>query len=100
MVILSYVSDAMFANFLQLITRRVPSDYDMAFVQAVKVKERSPRNLRLEKWILAGWVFITIKSFAVIWAIDHWHVPVNPLWVIVPTVLFASLCTLVYFRRE
>jgi peptidoglycan/LPS O-acetylase OafA/YrhL len=97
---LRYVLAPMFANFLSLVTRRPPPGYDFAFVEQISVSTRPPRNRRMEQWILAGWMLITVKSFAVIWAIDHWRVPVNPLWVIVPTVLMAALCTLVYLRRK
>ena len=90
----------MFANFLQLITRNPSPDYDLAFIEEVVVRDPRPRNRRIEQWILAGWMLITVKSFAVIWAIDHWRVPVNPLWVIVPTVMMAALCTAVYLRRR
>ena len=61
---------------------------------------RSARNIRLERLILACWVLIAIKSVAVVWAVRHYHVPFSPLWVIVPTVLFAALCTAVYYWRK
>ena len=46
------------------------------------------------------WVLILLKSFAVVWLFDRYHVPVNPLWVIAPTVIFAALCTVVYLLRD
>lgn len=90
----------MFANFLQLITRRTPPEYEHSFVQAVSVHERSPRNLRVERVILAGWVLILGKSFLVIWLVDKYHLNFNADWIIVPTVLAALLCTGVYFWRD
>jgi uncharacterized membrane protein len=45
-------------------------------------------------------VLIALKSWLVIWAVAKYHVPIHPLWVIVPTVLFALLCTLVYLLRD
>ena len=50
--------------------------------------------------LLAGWLLITVKSWLIIWAVEKYHVPVDPLWVIVPTVIFALVCTVVYFRGE
>ena len=90
----------MLTTFLQLITRRAPANYDRAFIHDVAVKERVARNRWVERLILAGWLAIVVKSFVVIWAIDHWSVPFHPYWIIVPTILMAALCTAVYFWRD
>ena len=90
----------MFANLLQLITRRTPPDYEQSFVQAVHIKHRSPRNRRIERVILAGWLLILCKSFLVILAVDKYHLNFNASWIIVPTVISALLCTAVYFFRD
>jgi hypothetical protein len=90
----------MFANLLHLISRRPPHTYENAFVERVTVTEKSPRNRRVERLLIAGWALIAVKSILVVWAVHRWHVPFNPLWVIVPTVMFATLCTAVYLWRE
>jgi hypothetical protein len=90
----------MFANLLQLITRRPPPDYERSFVQEVRVKQRSPRNPRIERIIVAGWLLIVAKSVFVIWAVQKFHLGFNAAWVIAPTVIFALLCTAVYFWRD
>ena len=90
----------MFANLLQLITRRPPPDYEQGFVQDVRVRQRSPRNPRVERAIAAGWVLIVGKSFLVVWLVDKYHLNFNAGWVIVPTVISALLCTAVYFWRD
>jgi len=90
----------MFADFVRLINRRPPTDYERGFVRSVTVRGRSPRNRRLERLFVVCWVLIVIKSFAVVWLFDRYHVPVNPLWVIAPTLIFASLCTAVYLLRD
>jgi hypothetical protein len=90
----------MFADLVRLINRRPPTDYDRGFVQNVSVHDKSPRNRRVERVIGICWALIVIKSFAVIWLFDRYHVPVNPLWVIAPTVIFAALCTAVYLLRD
>jgi len=90
----------MFANLLQLITRRTPPDYERSFVQEVRIKERAPRNRRIERLILVCWVLILAKSFLVIWVVDKYHLNFNANWIIVPTVIAALLCTAVYFLRD
>jgi hypothetical protein len=62
--------------------------------------ERSPRNPRLERFIVAGWLLIIAKSFLVVWVVGHYHLNFNPAWIIAPTVAFALLCTGVYFWRD
>jgi membrane protein YdbS with pleckstrin-like domain len=90
----------MFADFIRLISRRPPVDYERGFVRGVKVGEKAPRNRRVERLIAICWVVILVKSFAVLWLFDRYHVPVNPLWVIAPTIVFAALCTVVYLLRD
>jgi hypothetical protein len=89
-----------FANLLQLISRRSPPHYEQGFVKEVQVKDRAPRNRKLEWLIAACWVLIAIKSVVVVWAVRHYHVPFSPLWVIAPTVVFAALGTWVYWMRK
>ncbi|HXQ81119.1 MAG TPA: hypothetical protein VN775_07405 [Opitutaceae bacterium] len=90
----------MFADLVRLINRRPPVDYERGFVRAVSVRERAPRNLRVERVIAICWAVIALKCVAVVWLFGHYHVPVSSLWVIAPTVVFAALCTLVYLLRD
>ena len=90
----------MFSNLIQLISRKPPVDYERVFVRDVTVRGKAPRNRRLERFIAICWVLIVLKSAAVVWLFGHYHVPVNPLWVIGPTVAFAALCTAVYLLRD
>ncbi len=96
--------DSMFANLLHLITRRAPAPltdaYDLAFVKEVSVRQKTPRNPRMERLILAAWILIAGKCWLMTWLIEKYHVPINPLWIVVPSVLFALLCTVVYFCRD
>ena len=87
----------MFANLLQLLSRKPARIYEDAFVERVIVTVKSPRNRRVEQLLAIGWVLIACKSVLVVWVIHHWHVPFSPLWVIVPTVIFGALCTAIYF---
>jgi hypothetical protein len=90
----------MFADFVRLICRRRPTDYERGFVRSVKVSEKPPRNRRIERFIYVCWGIILLKSAAVFWLFDHYHVPVNPMWVVAPTLIFATLCTVVYLLRD
>ena len=90
----------MFADLIRLINRRPPHDYERGFVREVNVSDKSPRNRRVERVLAICWVIIVVKSFAVVWLFDRYHIPVNPLWVIAPTFVFAALCTVVYLLRD
>jgi hypothetical protein len=58
-----------------------------------------PRSRRLE-WILGiGWVLIAFKWWAVTWAVTKYHIPIHPLWINLPTVVFGATCTVVYWLR-
>lgn len=91
---------AMFADLIRLINRRPPADYERGFVRGVSVHQKAPRNRRVERLIAICWVLIVLKSFAVVWLFNRYHVPVSPLWVIAPTVVFAALCTAIYMLRD
>ena len=87
----------MFANLLQLISRRESPGYEQGFIR--ETRPRRVRNPRMERLIILGWVLIALKSALVLWAVPHYHIPFSPYWVIVPTLVFAALCTAVYLRR-
>jgi hypothetical protein len=91
----------MLANLFQLIARRTPPDDPHGFVEEVRVaSDARVRNRRVEKVLLGCWLAITGKCWLVIWLIGKYHLALNPLWVNGPTVLFALLCTGVYYFRE
>ena len=90
----------MLPNPLNLIWRRPPPDYDRAFVQEVNIRRHPVRNPRVERLLIWCWVIIAIKCVVVTWAVRHYAIPFNPLWVVGPTVFFAALCTAVYYWRD
>ena len=93
----------MFTELLRLISGRPPPGSAADFVKEVRVvreRGRTPRSRRTEKLILAGWVLIAVKSWLMIWLVEKYRVPINASWVIVPTVVFAALCTALYFWRD
>lgn len=87
----------MFADLFQLKTRRSPDGVDRAFIAEVHVTRAVPRNPRIERTILICWILIAIKHVAVIWAVHHYHVPFNQLWVNIPTFMLGLLATVVYY---
>lgn len=89
----------MFSNFLQLISRRMPPDYERGFVEEVRIRHVR-RNRRIERLFVICWIVIAVKCAVVVWACRHYHIPFNPLWVIVPTIVFAALATAIYFWRD
>ena len=88
----------MFADLFQLRSRRVPAEYNRAFV--AEVRRPVLRDPRLEKIILVCWGLIAVKHVAVIWAVHHYAVPFHQLWVNAPTFLLGLLATLAYYLRE
>jgi len=52
---------------------------------------------RVETLIYVCWGLIVLKTFVVIWAVHHFAMPFNPMWVIAPTVTFAFVATSIYY---
>ena len=90
----------MFSDLIRLVSRRPPGRYEQGFVRSVSVRRKAPRNAKVERFLRLGWAVIAVKSLAVVWLFERYHIQINVLWVIAPTVAFASLCTLVYLLRD
>lgn len=57
--------------------------------------------LRMRWFLAAAWLLILAKCATVCWAIDRWHVPIRPAWVVVPTLMIAVLATWIWvFARK
>ena len=77
-----------------------PAAYEQAFVRSVEIEDAPmPRSRRLERILVIGWILIAIKWGVVVWAVPKFHIPVHPLWINIPTVIFGATCTLVYWLR-
>ncbi len=48
---------------------------------------------KLTRFLTLAWVAILAKCVWVWWAVQHWHLPVHPLWIIAPTLACAALAT-------
>ena len=89
----------MLPNFFQLFSGKPTPRYEESFVHDVHVTRPRARNPRIERLLWIGWLLILIKSVLVWWACVHYAVPFHPLWIVGPTIAFATLCTAVYLRR-
>lgn len=90
----------MLPNFTGPVTERGRSEYQRGFVREVQIAHTSPRNRRFERLLVWFWVVIAAKCAGVWWVMRHFRVPIHPLWVVVPTVMFAAVCTAVYIWRD
>jgi hypothetical protein len=89
----------MLAHFIRP-SRKEGPPYDQSFVREVTVRVRTPRNRRVERMIALCWGVIVAKCAAVFWLFGHYAVPMNPLWVVGPTVFLAALGTALYLLRD
>lgn len=76
-----------------------PADHPVAPASPGK-PAREPRSRRSELVLALGWALVLLKCAAVWWACRHYPVPFSAWWLILPTLLFASLCTWIYVRRD
>jgi hypothetical protein len=89
----------MFANLLPFRRRSTPSS-DHAFVREVNVSRPVPRNYQSELWIVVGWMLIGLKTWGTFWLVEHYAMPFNPWWIVLPTYVCAVACTWIYWRRD
>lgn len=90
----------MFSNLLDLVSRRGRRDYSRAFVREVNLRRDPERDRRFERLLWIFWGVIVVKCVLVWWLMRHYAMPFSPLWVVLPTLMFAGLCTLVYIWRD
>jgi hypothetical protein len=60
-------------------------------------ERRMRHRRRVEVLIYICWGLIVLKSFVVVWAVNYFTMPFNPMWVIGPTVTFAFVATAAYY---
>jgi len=59
---------------------------------------QSPRRVR---WFMGiAWVLIVVKCVVVWWAMGHWQVPFHPMWIVGPTVAFATLASALWLTHQ
>lgn len=90
----------MIPNLVRLLTGRPAPDVERsAFVEHTQVADRESPNPAVERLILVCWILIAIKHVTVIWAVHHYAVPFNQLWVNFPTWLLGVLASGIYYWR-
>lgn len=47
-----------------------------------------------------AWLAIAVKCAVIWWAMLHWHVPFHPIWIVVPTLVFAGLATMLWLTHH
>ncbi len=53
------------------------------------------------RWFMAvAWVVIAAKCWFVWWATNHWNLAFHPLWIIAPTLVFATLVTAIWLTHR
>jgi hypothetical protein len=90
----------MFPDLLHRSGRAARPGHRSAFVRGVSVRKKRNYPRRVERLILVSWALIAVKSVLVWWACEKYAVPINPLWVIVPTVMMAALTTAIFYSRR
>ncbi|HUG11649.1 MAG TPA: hypothetical protein VMM36_11575 [Opitutaceae bacterium] len=90
----------MISELIRLITGKTGDARDADFVEEVTVKETRQPSRAVERLILVGWAIIIAKCFVVAWAIERYAIPVQPGWVIVPTLFMAAICTALYYWKD
>lgn len=59
-----------------------------------------PNAPRARWFMISAWIAILVKCALVIWAVDRWHMPFHAAWVVVPTLIFAALATLLWVAHR
>jgi hypothetical protein len=92
----------MFAILLHLAPLRTAfhEDGGVPRIQGSTTLLREARNAGAERWLVVGWCLILAKCVALWWLIKAYQVPIHPLWLVGPTVLFGLLATAVYIWRD
>jgi hypothetical protein len=53
------------------------------------------------RWFMAIiWAVILAKCAVIWWAMLHWSVPMHPLWIVAPTLVFAALATAIWLTHH
>src|SRR5690606_26407141 len=91
----------MFAKFLQSFLPVVAffqDDHMQTKLHTSALRRRQAR--RVERWLVAGWILIAVKCAALWWLIETYQVPIHPLWLVIPSVVFGALATVLYIWRD
>jgi hypothetical protein len=65
---------------------------------APKSHNHAPRSVVVG--VVVGWILITLKCAMLPAVFQRWQIPIHPGWVIVPTLIFAGLVTLLIAMHD
>ena len=54
------------------------------------------RKKRIEMVIGICWGIFVLKTFVVVWLVNHYNMPFSPMWIVAPTVSMAFIATAMY----
>jgi preprotein translocase subunit Sec61beta len=63
-------------------------------------RSRTPPPRAVVVGLAVGWIVIVVKCLFVPTVIEHWQIPIRPAWVIVPTLLFAVVVTVLALAHD
>ena len=87
----------MLFNGFKLMGRTTAAASERAFVKRVSViRKRHPVDL----FLVVGWSLILVKCLLSSWAVARWDIPINVLWVWIPSFICAGVCTYLYIYRD
>jgi hypothetical protein len=53
------------------------------------------------RWFMGiAWAVTLAKCYLVWWAVEHWHMPFHPGWIVFPTLTFAGLATVIWLTHH
>jgi len=58
------------------------------------------QSARMRWFVGVIWGAILVKCALVWWAMVHWHLPFHPAWIVLPTLMFATLATALWFGAD
>lgn len=65
---------------------------------APKSPNHAPRSVVVA--VVVGWILIAIKCVVLPGLFQRWAIPIHPGWVIVPTLIFAGLVTVLIVLHD
>jgi len=74
-------------------------DYTRAMHLPVQINvAQYPQSVR--RFMGIAWILIVVKCVVVWWAMLHWNVPLHPMWIVGPTLIFATLASVIWLTHR
>ncbi len=89
----------MLANTVKLRGRPGEGIHGKTFIEEVRVKEQRPAA-GFDRVLVLFWGLMLSKCLFSTWAVGYWDMPVSSFWVWLPSLVFGTVCTVLYRYRE